>query len=83
MASAASAVVGAALPPARVQALAASLWPPLALALERAVVSSLPRAPVQALAVALLMPPALAQPLVVLTPRAMAQGPLGSVLPGP
>ena len=41
---------------------AASLWPPLALALVRAVVSSLPRAPVQALAVALM-------------PRVLVQGP--------
>ena len=52
-----------------VQALAASLWPPRVLALERAVVSSLPREPARPLAVAL-TPPALAQPLVdVLTPR--------------
>ena len=74
---------------ALVQALAASLWPPRALALERVVVSSLPRvlvqalavvlsrprAPVQALAVA--MPRALAQPLVValMMPRALVQGP--------
>ena len=55
-----------------VQALAASLWPPRVLALERAVVSSLPRAPVQALAVALLMPRALAlQRVVVLMQRAL------------
>ena len=70
-----------------VQALAASLWPPRALALERVVVSSLPRVLVQAPAVAL-MPRALAQPLVValMMPRALVQGPraaLGSVLPGP
>ena len=86
MASAAwRAVVGAALPPARAQALAASLWPPRVLALERAVVlwpplvlvqalaaspSKRPRAPVQALAVAL-MPRALAlQRVVALMPRA-------------
>ena len=72
MASAASAVVGAALPPARVPVLAAS-WPPRVLALERAVVSSLPRAP--ALAVAL-MPRVLAQPLVVVSTLALVlQGP--------
>ena len=55
----------------RVHALAASLWPPRVLALERAVVTSLPRAPVQALAVAL-TPPALAlQRAGVLMPRAL------------
>ena len=70
MASAAGrAVVGAVSPPARVPVLAASLWPPRVLALERAVVLSLPRAPVQPLAVAL-TPWALAlQRAVVLMPR--------------
>ena len=47
---------GAPLPPARVQALAASSWPPLVLALERAVVLSLPLMLVQALAASLWPP---------------------------
>ncbi len=82
--------------PARVPVLAASLWPPRALALQRAVV--LPQEPAQALAVALtpralvlqrvvvLMPRALVLPLAFAPTRALVQGPraaLGSVLPGP
>ena len=87
MASAASAVVGAALPPARVQALAASLWPPRVLELQRVVVLMMPRALARVLVVALMMP-ALVLPLavVLMMPRALVQGPraaLGSVLPGP
>ena len=82
------AVVGAALTPVRVpgrggalrlpvlvQALAASLWLPLVLALERAVVSSLPRAPVQALAVA--STPREPARLLAFVPRAL------ELLPGP
>ena len=68
MASAASAVVGAALPPARVQALAASLWPPRVLELQRVVVLMMPRALARVLVVAL-TPRALALQRVVLMPR--------------
>ena len=75
----------AALPPARVQALAASLWPPRVLALVLAVaaaaagagavaVALMPRA--LALLVVVLMPRALVQPLAVAPTRAL-------VLPGP
>ena len=56
---------------ALVQALAASLWPPRALALERVVVSSLPRVLVQAPAVALMPRAPALQRVVVLTPRAL------------
>ena len=82
MASAASAVVGAALPPARVQALAASLWPPRVLELQRVVVLMMPRALARVLVVALTP----RQRVVLMMPRALVQGPraaLGSVLPGP
>ena len=70
MASAASAVVGAALPPARVQALAASLRPPRVLELQRVVVLMMPRALARVLVVALMMP-ALVLPLAVASTRAL------------
>ena len=81
MASAASAVVGAALPPARVQALAASLWPPRVLELQRVVVLMMPRALARVLVVAL-TPRALAQRLVVVLepPRVLAFVPRALVL---
>ena len=78
MASAASAVVGAALPPARVQALAASLWPPRVLELQRVVVLRMPRALARVLVVALMMP-ALVLPLASASTWALVlQGPLVS-----
>jgi hypothetical protein len=86
MASAASAVVGAALPPARVQALAASLWPPRVLELQRVVVLMMPRALARVLVVALMMP-ALVLPLAVASTRALvlplAFAPARALLQGP
>ncbi len=74
MASAASAVVGAALPPARVQALVASLWPPRVLAL---VLAASPSKRPRAALVVVLMPRVRAQPLAVASTRALV------LLPGP
>jgi hypothetical protein len=73
MASAASAVVGAALPPARVQALVASLWPPRVLAL---VLAASPSKRPRAALVVVLMPREPPRVLAFVPTRALVlQGP--------
>ena len=74
------------LPPARVPVLAASLWPPRVLELQRVVVLMMPRALARVLVVALMMR-ALVLPLAVASTRALvlplALVPRALVLQGP
>ena len=69
-----------------VQALAASLWPPRVLELQRVVVLMMPRALARVLVVALMMP-ALVLPLAVASTRALvlplAFAPARALLQGP